>query len=220
MSENSTDMSIILSEPNPDSIANLHSFFQKMPIRYQIISLSPDESSLKNISPSIFTSSYLEATEKLTGKLVFWMHSDFEVPLAEVISFIARFYENPEVQVLFGDRFSRPKKMSAPELKSDRAFRLAVEFLARLVLGLESQDLLCPFIAFRSEVANQILSNIKNMNSAGIEQRLRVKSLGMKFQILPVLRTAVSSRTFGSFQMLSRFLKKIFEILSLKLREH
>ena len=138
MSENSTDLSILLIEPHQDGLRNILSFFKKMPLRLEIILLEPSELLAQENPLLAKVKSLKEASQHLNGNFILLMDSNLKIPLAEVLSFLTHFHANPEFQILIGDRFTNPKKMSSPEPSLDRILRLWTHLLIKKLFHLEN----------------------------------------------------------------------------------
>ncbi len=215
MSENSPDLSILLKNPNQDGIQNILSFFKKMPIRFELILINPSPA-LSQINSDHLSASHLKgAASLIKGNFVFLMDSNMQSPLSEIIAFLTHFHSHPESQILVGDRFTQPKKMSTVEPKFDRWLRLQTHFWIRQLLGIEIKDVFCSFKAMRGNLAQTLFRSIRSSEIQDVEIVLRAQKLKIPIENLPVLwmsRTQVHTTS-----QITLFFKRFLGLLALSL---
>ena len=218
MSENSTDLSILLIEPSHEGLRNILSFFKKMPIRLEIVLLNPSELLARENPLLPQVRSLKEASLHLKGNFILLMDSNLKIPLAEVLSALAHFHTHPESQVLLGDRFTNRKKLSSLEPSLDRILRLWIQFLIKKLFVVESTDVFCRFKAFKNAVGVALLAQTSSLDLSAVEILLEAKRQNLNIQTLPVLWTEQTRPLTARLKLLPLFFKNSFELLGLRLR--
>jgi len=212
MSENSVDLSILLTNSNQDALRNIQSFFKKMPIRYEIISLGEMRA---DHEPQQRVRSLSESISLISGKYVFLMDAKLKVPLSEVISFLSEFHTNPELQLLMGDR-DTPKKMSHPDSKFSRNSRALINDQVAKYFATDRLDFFCPFQALRKEFAIKIFKDIQRSHLPGAQVLIRSLSSGQKVKSLSVMYINQESKTWKKLIELPTYFKMVVELLRLR----
>ncbi len=179
MSENSLNLSLLLVHPTADGIRNIESFFKKMPIRYEILEIE----------------TLSKTAMKAAGEFVFILDSKMDVPLAEVIAFLTRFYSDPKLQIIVGDRFSR---------KTTTAW---LNDFARKLFSIEAKDIFCPMKGFRKEFSDQILGTTHTQFATDVEIFIKARDLNATLQSVPVFSNQVRTSLHP--------IKTFFELVSL-----
>ncbi len=215
MSENSLDLSILLTGASQDSLINIESFFKKMPIRYEIILIGPTPSEVE--FPYLRLASFKEAAAKLNGNLIFFMDAKLRIPLAEIIAFMMHFQSNPELQFLNGDRFLPNKNRKRIDQTQDIKTGFYFEIFIQKYFGLSRYDYFCPMKAFRKEIGTRLLSQLKFRNLNEIELFILAHRFEIQIESLSVIWNERRSLTSGPSRHWSQFIKLIFALLYFRL---
>lgn len=125
--------------------------------------------------------------KRANGKYVLFMDADLSTPLPEILNFLNTFRENPETQVLIGDR----RSSTNTEEQGRSIFRRAISYtFNRLVQAVSVkgiEDPQCGFKAFTSE-ANKQIFQYQSLNGFAFDVEVLVlaEKLGFKTVAQPV----------------------------------
>jgi dolichyl-phosphate beta-glucosyltransferase len=125
--------------------------------------------------------------QRARGEIVFYMDADLSVPLAEVPAFLRRFEENPDVDVLVGNRQHAQsritRRQSALRECMGKLFNRILQSLTMVAL----RDTQCGFKAFRDTACREIFRRQTIDGFAfDVEVLLLAGRLGFKVEDRPV----------------------------------
>jgi len=205
MSEKSPDLSIILQMPKQmpssqflkDSLRDIQSFFNKLPISYEVIIAGqcPERTSEASVKSAML---------KASGEFHFLLDSALSIPLAEIIVFLAHFRAHPEIEVLVGSRNLNTSKILFRENTTNRMVRQVMNRMTQKIFlsGLDKDvdDAFCKFKAFRKSASNQIFKLQRAPEELlDIEVLMLAQSLKQSVDILPIRWTAAPAKNFTGF---------------------
>jgi glycosyltransferase involved in cell wall biosynthesis len=122
-----------------------------------------------------------------TGKYVLFMDADLSTPLPEIFNFLMIFKDNPNYQVVIGDR----KSNAVIEDQNRSLFRRALSYgfnqFVRHVSGSEIRDTQCGFKAFTSNATKQIFK-LQSLNGFAFDVEILAiaQELKMEIEAVPV----------------------------------
>jgi len=121
------------------------------------------------------------------GEFVFYMDADLSVPLAEVAAFLRHWEENPQIDVLIGNRRHTLSRITRRQAWLRRTMGQTFNKILH-GCGLASlHDTQCGFKAFRREACHEIFSRQKlNGFAFDVEILLLAERLGFRIADLPV----------------------------------
>lgn len=121
------------------------------------------------------------------GDFIFYMDADLSVPLEEIHPFMQCFAQDPEVQVIVGNRAHLESRITRRQsLIRQRMGQLFNRFLQSLSL-VSLRDTQCGFKAFRCDAARAIFSRQQlNGFAFDVEVLLLAARLGLQIRDLPV----------------------------------
>lgn len=93
-----------------------------------------------------------------TGDLAFYMDADLSVPIGEVDTFVAHFRENPELDVLFGNRQHALSRITRRQSWLRDHLGQTFNVILKTLGAARARDTQCGFKAFRREAAAAIFS--------------------------------------------------------------
>lgn len=155
-----------------DFCGNITAFFKKFPLQYEVLLASaenPDQSlpaNFKWVKVPRFQSrskNLKRIFDEATGDLLLATNLDLSVPLSESFKILEVFYSHPEIQVVFGDRTQKQKKL-------EEAIRpVGLQGLEKFFDGVIREktpwpyhDLFCPVFAIRRAAYATLHTDLKS----------------------------------------------------------
>ena len=135
----------ITSDVLKDSVQDIHSFFKKFPIRYEVLS-----------NPSI-----VDALQNCKGRYIFCLDAHLSTPLVEVFQSLQTFHESPELQFIFGDRTQPKKKPRGLPSKKQIYFEKCLDLFINQNFKSASVDLYCPYVCFHFDQKSKVIELIQ-----------------------------------------------------------
>ncbi len=121
------------------------------------------------------------------GDIIFYMDADLSVPLAEIPRFLAHFEENPDIDVLVGNRQHAQSRITRRQSALRRRMGIGFNQILRALGMIELRDTQCGFKGFRREAARAVFSRAQIDGFAfDLEALLLASRLGFKVADLPV----------------------------------
>ena len=124
---------------------------------------------------------------RATGEIAFFMDADLSTPLHEMERFIARFSEDPPVDVLVGNRQHARSKILMSQHFLRRRMGQTFNAILRTIAGIRISDTQCGFKAFHRAAREAIFSLQKLDGFAfDVELLLLAERLGFAVADMPV----------------------------------
>jgi len=213
------DVSIVVPAYNeasrlPDSLRRILTFFDERPWKAEVVVVvepgtddtlrlaheaSATDPRVRVLAPPVHRGKGAAVREGMLAacaEIRFFMDADLSTELAAMDRFLARFQQEPNIDVVIGNRQhpgSRIEKYQNPLRRSmGQMFNRLVQFLA--IRGIT--DTQCGFKAFRAAAAEAIFSRQQMDGFAfDVETLLIAERLGFKFAELPVVwRNSAASK--------------------------
>ena len=125
--------------------------------------------------------------QRARGEISFFMDTDLSTPLPEIDHFLARFAQNPPVDVLVGNRQHAYSEILQTQHFVRRKMGQTFNAILRGISGIRLADTQCGFKAFRSEARKRIFALQKLDGFAfDVEVLLLAERLGFKVEDMPV----------------------------------
>lgn len=125
--------------------------------------------------------------QRARGEIVFFMDADLSVPLAEVPAFLRRFEEQPEVDVLVGNRQHAQSRITRRQAALREGMGKIFNRLLQSFALVALRDTQCGFKAFRRAACREIFARQTLDGFAfDVEVLLLAERLGYKIEDRPV----------------------------------
>jgi hypothetical protein len=189
----------------PESLIKIQRFFDEFPFPVEILVMvekSPDYT--YEISSSLVAGdkrihvidnkvkngkgyAVRSGMTRAQGEVVLFMDADLSTPLSEIFNFLQRFHQEPQLQVLIGDRKTKAdneeQNRSVVRRALSKGFNMMVQKLS--VEGIP--DTQCGFKAFRKEANHEIFKyQTLNTFAFDVEVLVLAKELGYPIGSQPV----------------------------------
>lgn len=189
----------------PESLVKIQQFFDLFPIPVEVnvmVEKSPDltyeidselvkgDSRIKVVDNKVKQGKgYAVRSGMLRskGKYVLFMDADLSTPLPEILNFLKLFKDNPNYQVVIGDRKSNADAEEQNRSILRRSLSYGFNQLVRQVSGSDIKDTQCGFKAFTAS-ANQQIFKYQSLNGFAfdVEVLAIAQELGIGIEAVPV----------------------------------
>jgi glycosyltransferase involved in cell wall biosynthesis len=189
----------------PESLVKIQQFFDRFPIPVEVnvmVEKSPDltyeiDSELVKGDSRITVVDNIVKQGKgyavrsgmlrSKGKYVLFMDADLSTPLPEILNFLKLYKDNPNYQVVIGDRKSNADAEEQNRSLLRRSLSYGFNQLVRQVSGSDIKDTQCGFKAFTANASQQIFK-YQSLNGFAfdVEVLAIAQELGIGIEAVPV----------------------------------